>query len=62
MKSFKLLWSTSLIVIAVVSLVWCFAGDRLPDTLTRVFGVLDLCAAVVLAFTSVKLRIWEKKK
>ena len=56
MKKIKLVWSISLIVIVIVSVLYCFAGSRLPDALIRILGVLDLCAIVVLAYTSVKMR------
>ena len=37
-----------------------FIDLGLPDALTRVLGVLDLCALVVLTFTTVKLKLWKK--
>lgn len=65
MKSYRDAWAVSLLVIACVTIVLTvcsFAGIDLPDVLTRALGVLDLIAVVVLAFTSVKLKIWKKDK
>ena len=65
MKSYKLAWTISILVITgiiIISAVCSFAGVDLPDALIRVFGILDLAAIVVLVFTSVKMRIWKKGK
>ena len=65
MKNYRMAWSISLLIIAcitIVSVICNFAGADLPDALTRIFGVLDLCAIVVLAFTTVKLRNQKKEK
>ena len=65
MKSYKLAWTISILVITgiiIISAVCSFAGVALPDALIRVFGILDLAAIVVLVFTSVKMRIWNKGK
>jgi len=65
MKPYRDAWAVSLLVIACVTIVLTvcsFAGIDLPDVLTRTLGVLDLAAVVVLAFTSVKLKIWKKDK
>ena len=65
MKSYKLAWTISILVITgiiIISAVCSFAGVALPDALIRVFGILDLAAIVVLVFTSVKMRIWKKGK
>lgn len=65
MKNYRLAWSISLLVIAcitIVSVICNFAGADLPDALTRIFGVLDLCAVVVLVYTSVKLKTGNKEK
>ena len=65
MKTYRLAWSISLLVIAcitIISVVCSFAGIKLPDAIIRVFGLLDLCSLVVLAFTTVKLQIWKKKE
>jgi hypothetical protein len=63
MKHYRDAWAVSLLVIACVTIVLTvcsFAGIDLPDVLARTLGVLDLAAVVVLAFTSVKLKIWKK--
>ena len=65
MKAYRIAWSVSLILLActvLVSVVCSFAGISLPDTAVRVFGVLDLCALAVLAFTTVKLWMSNKEK
>ena len=64
-NNYRMVWSISLLAIAcftIVSVGCSFAGVQLPDLLTRVFGVVDLCALAALAFTSVKLRIWKKEE
>ena len=63
MKGYRDAWAISLLIIGVVTLfitITSFIDLGLPDVLTRVLGVLDLCALVVLAFTTVKLKIWKK--
>lgn len=63
MKPYRDAWAVSLLVIACVTIVLTvcsFAGIDLPDVLARTLGVLDLVAVFVLAFTSVKLKIWKK--
>ena len=63
MKPYRDAWAVSLLVIACVTIVLTvcsFAGIDLPDVLVRTLGVLDLVAVFVLAFTSVKLKIWKK--
>ena len=63
MKGYRDAWAISLLIIGVVTLfltITSFINLGLPDALTRVLGVLDLCALVVLAFTTVKLKIWKK--
>ena len=65
MKPYKLAWSVSLLVIAFITIFSVISSNNglyLSDTLTRIFGVLDLCAVAVLIFTSVKIAIWKKKK
>jgi len=41
-------------------MICSFTDIDLPDTLMRAFGVLDLISAGVLAFTTVRLKIWKK--
>ncbi len=65
MKHYRDAWAVSLLIISFVTIaltVCNFAGIDLPDTLSRTLGVLDLIALAVLAFTSVKLKIWKKEK
>lgn len=53
-----LAWSISLMIVGIWGLVLAIcniAGVELPDTLVRVFGVIDLLALPVIAYTSVKL-------
>ena len=57
-------WTVSLLVITCISVIIAvnnFTGDHLPDALTRVLGVLDLIAIVVLTYTSVKLKNSKKE-
>ncbi|MBR3343173.1 MAG: hypothetical protein IKG34_03150 [Solobacterium sp.] len=64
MKNYRTAWTFSLLTIACINLIWLLTGSEgiaLSDTMVRVMGVLDMCAVVVLVFTSVKLRIWEKR-
>ncbi len=65
MKTYRLGWCISLIVIVAIIIICTvarLADVVLPDLLIRIFGVLDLCAIVVLAFTTVKLRNQKKEK
>ncbi len=64
MKTYRMIWSLSLLVIACISLVLVVVnsnGISLPDNLQRLMGVADMAAVVLLVFTSVKLRIWKKQ-
>lgn len=52
-----LLWSISLIVIGVATLILAgsnIIGIELPDVIVRIIGIVDLIALPVLAYTSVK--------
>lgn len=52
-------WIISLLVITCITLIIAinnFTGDSMPDGLTRILGVLDMAAIVVLVYTSIKLR------
>ena len=63
MKGYRDTWAISLLISGVVTLfitITSFIDLGLPDALTRILGVLDLCALLVLAFTTVKLKIWKK--
>lgn len=65
MKNLKFWWTASLLVITCIVLIWTicsFAGIKLPDTVIRIMGVLDLCAIPVLIYSSVKLNIQKKEK
>lgn len=64
MKNYRTAWTISLLVIACINLIRLITswnGITLSDTMFRLMGVLDMCAVVILVYTSVKLRIWEKK-
>ena len=64
MKSLRLAWTASILVIAcitIASAVCSFTGIHMPDALTRILGILDLCAVVILVFASVKLKIWKRR-
>ncbi len=63
MKGYKLVWSISLLSIALLTIFFTITSSveiDLPDNLTRLLGILDLCAVVVLMYTSVKLKVWKK--
>ena len=65
MKNLKFWWTASLLVITCIVLIWTicsFAGIKLPDTVIRIMGVLDLCAIPVLIYSSVKLNMQKKEK
>lgn len=64
MKRINQVWSVSLMVIGLTTLV--VAGSRilgitLPDAAVVAAGVLDLIALPVLSFTTVRKLIGEKK-
>ena len=53
------LWSLSLIIISVVTVIWAvcnLVNIELPDVIVRIMGVLDICAIPVLVYTSIKKR------
>lgn len=59
MKKTRILWTVSLLVISCITIVWTlcsFAGIDIPDAVTRIMGVLDLCAIPVLIYSAVKLK------
>ncbi len=56
-SNMKLLWSFSLIIISVVTIVLTvcnFNGIVLPDSIKRIMGLIDICAIPVLVYTSIK--------
>ena len=56
-KKNKILWSLSLFIISVVSVIWVvcnLTGIEISDVAIRIMGVLDLCAIPVLIYTSLK--------
>ena len=58
------LWSISLLMISCAALIISVSNllsVKLPDTILRISGVICLVALPVLAYTSVKLKIWEKR-
>lgn len=57
MKKNMILWSLSLFIISVVTVICAvcnIAGIELPDVAARIMGVLDICAVPVLVYTSVR--------
>lgn len=51
--------------IAVITLVISFSnifGGDLPDVLKRVLGVTELVAVFVLAYTSIKYKVYKRDK
>lgn len=58
MKKSDLLWSCSLIVIGICSIILAGANILnfdLPDFITRIIGLIDLAALPVLGYTSIKM-------
>lgn len=56
-KTLNLMWSLSLTVIGVTSLILAVSniiGAELPDILTRILGIADLIALPFLIFSTVK--------
>lgn len=56
-KKNNLIWSISLIVIGIATLILVvpkMIGLNLPDIAIRIIGVVDLIAIPVLAYTTVK--------
>lgn len=56
-KKINLMWSISLFLIAVITLVITgtrILGTELPDMLLRILGGMDLIALPVLAYSSVR--------
>lgn len=56
-KALNLIWSLSLIVIGVATLILAVSnmiGAELPDILTRILGIADLIALPLLIFSTVK--------
>lgn len=57
LKKINLLWSISLCVIGIASIILAgsnIMGIELPDTVTVVIGVIDLIAIPVLTFSTVR--------
>lgn len=57
MKSNNSIWAISLLVIGIATIILAgsgLVGAELPDTATRILGVIDLIALPVLAFTTVR--------
>lgn len=56
-KNTTLLWSISLLIISIVTLIWAgsnIIGIELPDIMIRILGVLDIISIPVLVYTSIK--------
>ena len=54
-----------MLVIACIIIIWTacsLARIKIPDTATRIMGVLDLCVIPVLIYSSVKLYKQKKEK
>ena len=59
MKKPPVMWSVSLLIISIVTLIIAFSNIfaiELPDVLKRLLGVIDLVALPVLIYTSVKFK------
>lgn len=57
LKKINIMWSVSLIIIGVATIILAGAniiGIELPDIAARILGVLDLASLPVLAFSTVK--------
>ena len=57
MESKNILWSISLSVIGIVTIIligFNLVGIELSDIITRIFGLMELIALPVLAFSTVK--------
>lgn len=55
-------WSISLLILGLMGIfttVSSMVGFELPDVLVRIIGVIGLIAIVVVAYTSVKQKIWK---
>lgn len=56
-KTLDLMWSLSLTVVGVATLILAVSniiGAELPDILTRILGIADLIALPFLIFSTVK--------
>lgn len=56
-KKINIMWSVSLIIIGVATIILAGAniiGIELPDIAARILGVLDLVSIPVLVFSTVK--------
>ncbi len=56
---YTLMWTISLLVITCITLAWVicnFTGVKLPDAVTRIMGILDLCAIPILIYAAIKMR------
>ena len=62
-KKKNLMWSLSLIIIGVSTLIICgsnILGTELPDILTRTLGIAELTALPFLVYSTQKI-IWNEK-
>ena len=65
MKNPKCWWTASILVIVgivIIRTACSFAGITIPDTATRIMGVLNLIAVPVLIYSYVKINKQEKEK
>lgn len=58
-KLYKTMWIVSFVIIAANTILSYSKAD-VPDTVTRVLGVLTLVAVAGLIFSSIKMGTWNK--
>ena len=59
----SVMWSVSLLVISIVTLITAFSnifGFELPNVLKILLGVIDLVALPILIYTSIKSKKSDK--
>ena len=60
MKRPSVMWSVSLLVISLTTIVLVFFGAELPGVLKILLGVIELAALPVLIYTTVKFMKSDK--
>lgn len=58
-KLYKVMWIVSFVIIAANTIL-SYSKFNVPDTVTRVLGVLTIVAVVALVFSSIKMGTWNK--
>ena len=58
-KLYKTMWIVSFVIIAVNTIL-SYSKFNVPDTVTRVLGVLTIVAVAALVFSSIKMGTWNK--